>query len=279
LLEQVVARDPKFAPAWAVLAQAYSLIPAFSPALFTGSAEEFRRCVAEALAKAEHAAQRAIGLDPTNADGYTGLATVQTFRRRFIQAEDLFKQALSLDPSNPEALQIYSTVLAAFTAQVLWLNGQDDDAIAMLKALPPNTAFGASSLAEIHAAAGRYGEAADALLTAPSGFYGPGIVETAARLLRTAPAHAASPHSLPRLGQLSFVYLYVGAPERAFEPAEDGDPDAPTAMLLWHSSAAALRKTERFKALVRKAGLVDYWRARGWPDMCRPMGADDFVCD
>jgi hypothetical protein len=24
---------------------------------------------------------------------------------------------------------------------------------------------------------------------------------------------------------------------------------------------------------------VDYWRARGWPDLCRPMGADDFVCD
>ena len=40
-----------------------------------------------------------------------------------------------------------------------------------------------------------------------------------------------------------------------------------------------VRKTERFKALVRKAGLVDYWRARGWPDLCRPMGADDFVCD
>ena len=44
-------------------------------------------------------------------------------------------------------------------------------------------------------------------------------------------------------------------------------------------SYAPVRKTERFKAYVRKAGLVDYWRARGWPDLCRPMGADDFVCD
>jgi len=40
-----------------------------------------------------------------------------------------------------------------------------------------------------------------------------------------------------------------------------------------------LRKTERFQSLVRKAGLVDYWRERGWPDLCRPVGADDFVCD
>jgi hypothetical protein len=49
--------------------------------------------------------------------------------------------------------------------------------------------------------------------------------------------------------------------------------------MLWHSSYAPLRKTERFKALVRNAGFVDYWRARGWPDLCHPVGADDFACD
>jgi hypothetical protein len=148
----------------------------------------------------------------------------------------------------------------------------------MLKALPPNTAFAATSLAEIHAAAGRYGDAADALLMTPPGFYRPGIAETAADLLRLAPSHAASPQSLPKLGQLSFVFIYVGAPERALEPAEDGDPDAPTAMLLWHPSAAGARKTERFKALVRKAKMVEFWRARGWPELVRPIGDDDFVC-
>jgi len=25
--------------------------------------------------------------------------------------------------------------------------------------------------------------------------------------------------------------------------------------------------------------LVDYWKAHGWPDLCRPVGSDDFVCD
>jgi hypothetical protein len=30
---------------------------------------------------------------------------------------------------------------------------------------------------------------------------------------------------------------------------------------------------------VREAGLVDYWKARGWPDLCRPIGANDFECD
>jgi hypothetical protein len=48
---------------------------------------------------------------------------------------------------------------------------------------------------------------------------------------------------------------------------------------LWFPAHAPLRKTERFKAWARNVGLVDYWRARGWPDLCRPMGTDDFVCD
>ncbi|HEX3483758.1 MAG TPA: hypothetical protein VHT51_01780 [Micropepsaceae bacterium] len=305
LLEQVVARDSNYAPAWAVLAQAYSLIPAFSPAQATGSPEEFRGTVLATLSKAEKAAQHAIQLEPANAEGYTALATVETFRRRFISAEDLFKKALSLDPSNPEALQVYSVALATagrlkdalplrqrlralepfvpvynvFTAQVLWLNGQDDAAIAILNGLPPNTAFGATSLAEIHAAAGRFDDAADALLKTPPGFYRPGIVEIAVQLLRSAPTPTATAYELPKLGQLSFVYLYAGAPERALEPAEDGDPDAPTAMLLWHPSAAAVRRTERFKTLIRKVGFVEFWRANGWPDFCRPQGTDDFVCE
>ena len=29
---------------------------------------------------------------------------------------------------------------------------------------------------------------------------------------------------------------------------------------------------------VRKAGLVDYWRAKGWPEFCHPTIGDDFVC-
>ena len=42
---------------------------------------------------------------------------------------------------------------------------------------------------------------------------------------------------------------------------------------------APARRTERFKALMRKNGLVDYWRANGWPDLCHPTTGDDFICD
>jgi hypothetical protein len=29
---------------------------------------------------------------------------------------------------------------------------------------------------------------------------------------------------------------------------------------------------------VRKAHLVEYWRARGWPEFCHPVADDDFAC-
>jgi len=135
----------------------------------------------------------------------------------------------------------------------------------------------------IYAAAGRYSEAADVLLDIPAGILLSGVVEEAARLLRTAPATSASAQTLPRLGYLEFVYLYIGAPERALEwyeaSAEASYWGPGLTAALWHPSYAALRKTERFTTLMRKAGLVDYWRSKAWPEFCRPVGSDDFVCD
>ena len=95
-------------------------------------------------------------------------------------------------------------------------------------------------------------------------------------LLRAAPTKVDAPEDLPILeGDLIFAYLYAGAPDRVMDYYERtgesfGD---------WAPEFTPVRKTERFKAYVRKIGLVDYWRERGWPDFCRPMGAVDFVCD
>ena len=307
LLEQVVARDPNFAPAWAMLGLACALTPNYYPAWFCGSVEELRSIVDEALPRAESAARRAIQLDPNHADGHLSLGVTQDRRGKFLHAEELYLKALTLDSNNPDALHAHSLLLAGVgrlkealairrhlqalepfvpvfnwnTANVLALNGQLDDAITMIKALP--TGVGRSDLARSYAAMGRYGEAADALLEIPSGNYPSEIVKEAARLLRTAPAKVDLPQSTPRLGFLNFVYLHIGASDRALAFYEGnvqaGYLISASVALLWHPSYAPLRKTERFKAFVRKAALVDYWRKRGWPDLCRPTSADDFVCD
>jgi hypothetical protein len=41
-----------------------------------------------------------------------------------------------------------------------------------------------------------------------------------------------------------------------------------------------LRQTERYKDFMRKRGVTEYWRERGWPELCRPLDAEkDFTCD
>lgn len=47
----------------------------------------------------------------------------------------------------------------------------------------------------------------------------------------------------------------------------------------WTDSGRKLRRTEEFKAIVRRSGVIDYWKVGGFPDLCRPVGEDDFECD
>ena len=123
----------------------------------------------------------------------------------------------------------------------------------------------------------------NALLQEPKDFYVPQLLDDAARLLRSAPSEVPSAKTIRPLGFLSFVFLYVGARDRALEGFEvyaNGGYLTPFFYtIIWHPEYAALRKTERFKTLVRKMGLVEYWRARGWPDVCHPTTGDDFSCE
>src|SRR5205085_11018886 len=86
LLEPIVARYPNFAPAWGQLALNYQLMP---PNLRENATiEERRRASEQWLARSEAAAERAIELAPTAADGYASLGLTTAFRGRYAQAED-----------------------------------------------------------------------------------------------------------------------------------------------------------------------------------------------
>ena len=254
--------------------------------------------------KAEPAARKAIQFAPDLADGYRALAALESRSGKFLLAEELYLKALALDPNYPEALEGYSLLIVSVgrvkeglvmkqqlhalepfvpvsnrnLAMVLSMTGEDDAALAILKPVNENRLVDAIVLA----GAGRFEEAADILMTAPSGTYPPDALKEAVRLLRMAPTTSAPQSPVP-LGALDFVYLYAGAPGRVLEyyelNFEAGWVTSVPTSWLWHPSYAPARKTERFKALMRKGGMVDYWRERGWPDLCRPMGADDFVCD
>jgi TolB-like protein len=47
----------------------------------------------------------------------------------------------------------------------------------------------------------------------------------------------------------------------------------------WLQAASHHRREPAMKAWARDIGYVELWRERGWPDLCRPIGDDDFECD
>jgi TolB-like protein/tetratricopeptide (TPR) repeat protein len=306
LLEQAVAEDPDFVPAVALLAFDDDLAPLYQDAFRSGKSEEAHRFVASVIPKAEALARHAIALDPMRADAVVALAYAEMVQRKLLRADELFRQALALDAHNTDALHGYSQLLAASgrikdalamrdvlqalepfivsyvadTGEIFWLDGQNDKAVAMLDTFRPGRT---SELAQVLASLGRYREAALVLREMNAASYAPGMLEAAAHLLESAPHAAANPGDLPRLGNLGFVYLYVGAQMRVLDYYESNleagyfQPISTT--WFWHPSYAPVRRTERFKAYARAIGLVEMWRARGWPDLCRPSGADDFTCD
>lgn len=101
--EQAVELAPRYAPAWAGLADAYAVL-GFYDFLSPG----------DAFPKARDAAHRALELDPQNASaeatlGYAALY----FDWNIPNAETRFRRAIALDPNNTKAHQWYGNLLTA----------------------------------------------------------------------------------------------------------------------------------------------------------------------
>jgi adenylate cyclase len=314
ILEQAVASDPSYAPSWALLAQTYNITPVFTLSLYDGPIERVSVRYRSYADKAERAAQHALSIDPRNAAAHAALAQAAALRLDWPTADDQFRQALALDPDDPDILNIYSysflvpvgylkqalairekllrlepfvPVYNILTAQVLLTQGQSKSAIDLLQATPiggPTGYIRNSWLTFALADAGRYRDAADALLaTPPTPIESRTVIEDAARYLRSASAATVSKDDLPAFEMFSLVYLFTGAPNRYFEYFERNIAVVGSVKNAvadsWNPILAPLRKTERFKTLMRKAKLVDYWRTHGWPELCHPVGPDDFACN
>jgi TolB-like protein len=305
-LEQALDRDPDFAPAAALLAYDFALTPLFAPSLRGGMPDEERKIVERTIPRSGALARRAAQLDPKSAETHVALGYTNMVQKRMLAAEDAFRRALALNPNQADGLHGYSQLLAALgrikeslamrehlqrgepfitnytadTAEIYWLDGAAEKAVAMLQPFRPGRTL---ELALVQASAGRYREAAVAIREMPATNYPGGMTEAAAKILESAPTRAAAPDALPRVGNMSFAYMHVGAPERVLEFYEDeisaGYFQPISTTWFWHPTYAAVRKTERFKKVVRDLGLVEYWDARGWPPQCHRAGGSDFSCE
>ena len=87
-----------------------------------------------------------------------------------------------------------------------------------------------------------------------------------------------SPPDFVRSVLIAYWAAYYGDTQLALEQLGTVAHGAVDDGLLWRPVLSEVRKLPGFKELVRREGLVDYWRAKGWPDVCRPTAGEDFEC-
>jgi serine/threonine protein kinase/tetratricopeptide (TPR) repeat protein len=141
LFEQAIARDPRYATAYAALADSYRLLP-----------EVTTVPASEAFPKARTAALKALALDNSLAEAHSALANIkEDFDWDWKGAEEEYRRAIELNPGYENAHAWYSNLLLEL--------GRLPDAIVEAKLaqqLDPLSAFTNDNLAAILYYAGDY---------------------------------------------------------------------------------------------------------------------------
>ena len=304
LLDDFVAREPRYAPAWAELAVAHYEKLVSNLDLFAGDVAAATPSIRDHIAKGNAAAEQALKLDSSNAQAICVAARSRRDQGDVVTGMEMSQRALALDPDEPDCLEAYGLDLAQFgfpdkglevmnhlvavepllpvfrnaTARVLFANGQTDAAVTVWKGSPAaGTRF---VLALGLASQGHLQEAADIMENGPVPKELVKHRAVVVRLLRSAPAPA--PHDAPELGDFDLFYAFAGAPERVMGSFDNhvrvGYMGGPHTGWIWTPAFRAVRQTARFKAYIRNSGILAYWRAKGWPDLCHPTTGDDFAC-
>jgi serine/threonine-protein kinase len=144
-LEQAIAKDPSFAPAYAALATAYA-----------SRSGEFRRDIPDEVRKLRAAVEQAIRLDPLLAEAHGALGMLYARDARWVESEKSFRRAIELDRGSSAAHAEY----AAFLLRPL---GRVEEALDQLRMAEKNDPLSTqiqSNLGWVLISAGRYDEAA-----------------------------------------------------------------------------------------------------------------------
>ncbi len=152
LFEQVVQKDPAFAPGYAGLASAYAGVSFYFP--MPGG---FAVSQDHAAAIMRPAALKAIELDPLLADAHAAMGHLHSLDRDWAKAETSFRHALELNPK-------LTTTYTDFVLSALFPQGKLDEAMRLLEAalrLDPLSLDVRRLLANVQISAGLHDRALD----------------------------------------------------------------------------------------------------------------------
>jgi TolB-like protein/Flp pilus assembly protein TadD len=274
--EQVIAKDPSFAPAYAGLASAYAYrsiqFPVDHPA--------------DELPKMRAAAEKTIQLDPLLAEAQDALGLVYARDGQWEQAEKSFRHAIELDRNRSATYADYaywlltvvgrledarqqlrlaqksdplSPAVNMFLADVLISVGRYDEAADYCQKLPENDPFKNSLLGRTRLAQGRTREALQLLAkdwTSPNplirGFAGYAYARSGRR--EEAEKRAAASHYA---NEQALIFAGLGDKDRTFEALDRmavlGAQRA--GLFLNYPELALLRGDPRLKVFRKKIGL------------------------
>ena len=309
LFEQALAIDPEFAPAWAGLSHTYIVLPNYI-------SEEQQDSIGDVLDKSLSAAERALELDPTLPSAIHAMGNNLFFRFEWAQAERQYLKALEFDPDSSDIMEDYVSLLT-FSGQldaarkvadrmieldpyvavfqnamisILVAQGEQelkDETIRIaLEINPdlPNTQF--VKLDDL-LRDGRFDEArafahqmntvrfdlsefleiidwmeggaqSDIGEGIPSLLYTPSLTFHAGR-------YDLWLASLTRAGD-QWPEWYISPLLELYSPIGSQE------------TLRRFRSDVRTKAYLEELKLPEYWRQVGWPDICQPIGEDDFEC-
>ena len=252
IYRQVIAKDARFAPAYAGLAAADAAM----------SVQGFRDDHADEIAEMRAAAESAIRLDPLLAEAHDALGMVYMRDGKWAQSEASFRRAIELDRNSSEAYNDFSTWL-------LLPLGRIDEAVHQLRLAEkadPLSPFIQQRLAATLILSGRYEEAAahcaDEAECLGRARLGQGRIDEAIRILSALNETSASESTikefiagrkdLVRPRYLGYAYGRAGRRADAERLAVEVAPNAFSQALIY---AGVGDKERTLQALDRVAGL------------------------
>jgi TolB-like protein len=307
LFQQALDIDPEFAPAWAGLAHSYDVVEFYV-------SEEVLQEIGDFRAKSTSAAQKALDLDPELATALHAMANNLWLQGEWASAKEFYKRALQLDPDSTDIMEDYSQMLS-YSLQLeaaievsermvmldpfvpVFLNAltnqydangdieKRDAGIRTMTEHGPDfrytyswniqRLFELGQRDELHRYVdqidlGNWMSTENAHTTIDWMFNSEQTPnDEALKLLKFRPKLAL----MAKRPDLFFEYINELTNGRKYPGIlAILNPNMPA------DEARQLRESPDTKAFVQEMRLPEHWRNTGWPDMCSPVGEDDFEC-
>jgi len=310
LFEKALAIDPEFAPAWAGLSHTYNVIPNYI------SVQQYED-LGDIMGKSLAAAQQALDLDPNLPSAIHAMANNLLFSFEWAQAQQHYLKALELDPDSADIMEDYVSLLTfagqpdiarPFAERMIELDPYVPvfhNAMIMLLMVEGETELKEKHIQialEINPdlpniqltqlgnllVQGRFDEARNFVTAMGEIRVSKNTTFKVLDWLASGARGTPEPEVMAVLDEIP-TYIYLAGRYdlwiEAVESAADGWPEWYISPVLdLYAPIGSVENRHRFrseprtKEYLESLRLPEFWRQEGWPDMCQPVGEEDFEC-